>query len=156
MTDARADNRTRWGRVKFAGGRTPAMAVAIPAGLLTAAGFGSLTLLTDVVPRDHALLVAGVTAFVMSWGCIGLVWALVVDRRTLRGAIDKPEQSVESQWLESAQSGALTDLILMTGLALAVLSLARIRIDGTWALIGVIVIAGLSVGVRYLVARARG
>lgn len=155
-TESRTDTRTRWGRTKFAEGRLPALTVAIPAGLALSVGVGALTLLTRAARGDHALVVAGVFALVMSWGFIGLIWALVVDRSTLRGALDDPDESVESKWLNAAMAGALRDTIVLTGLTLATLAITGFDLDGTWALIGVVWIAFFSTVVRYLMAKKRG
>ncbi|WP_232527820.1 hypothetical protein [Microbacterium suaedae] len=154
-TKPTTDARTRWGRIKFAGGRVPAMAIAIPAGLVLAVAAGALTLLTQVSEGEHALVVAGVTALVMSWGLIGLTWALVVDRASLQGAIDNPEESIESKWLDTAMAGALRDTIMLTGFALATLAITGFDIDALWALVGVILIAFSSTLVRYLMAKKR-
>ena len=148
------DNRTRWGRIRFAGGRLPAMALAIPVGLLLAAGVGAITLWTGVAEGEHALPVAGVFALVMSWGLVGLVWALVGS--SLRGAIDKPDESIESTWLDAAMAGAFRDTIMLTGLVLAILSIAGFELDVLWALIGVIVVGFFSTFVRYFMAKKRG
>lgn len=150
------DARARWGRINFAGGRAPAMAVAIPAGLILAAGVGALTLLTGVAQGDRALLIAGVFALLMSGGFVGLIWALVVDRSSLRGALDKPEESIESKWLEAAMSGALGDTIMLTGFALATLTITGLELDVIWALVGVLWVAFSSTVVRYLMAKKRG
>ena len=155
-TEHRTGTRTSWGRIKFAGGRIPAMVVAIPAGLVLAAGVGALTLLTEVSQGDQALVIAGVFALVMSGGFIGLIWALVVDRSSLRGALDKPDESIESKWLEAAMAGALRDTIMLTGLALATLAITGFEIDVIWALIGVVWVAFFSTIVRYLMAKKRG
>lgn len=155
-TEPRTDTRTSWGRISFAGGRIPAMAVAIPAGLILATGVGALTLLTEVSQGEHALVTAGVFALVMSWGFIGLIWALVVDRSSLRGALDKPDESIESKWLEAAMAGALRDTIMLTGFALATLAITGFELDVTWALIGVVWVAFFSTTVRYLMAKKRG
>ncbi len=155
-TEPRTSTRTHWGRIKFAGGRVPAMAVAIPTGLILAAGVGALTLLTEVARGDEALVIAGVFALVVSWGFIGLIWALVVDRSSLRGAVEKPDESIESKWLEAATAGALRDTIMLTGFVLATLAITGFELDATWALIGVILIAFFSTIVRYLMARKRG
>ncbi len=133
----------------------PAMAVAIPAGLILAAGVGALTLLTEVAQGDDALVIAGVFALVMSWGFIGLIWALIVDRSSLRGAIEKPDESIESKWLEAAMAGALRDTITLTGFALATLAVTGLELDVIWALIGVIWVAFFSTIVRYLMAKKR-
>lgn len=98
-TEPRTDTRTRWGRIKFAGGRIPAMAVAIPAGLILAAGVGALTLLTGVSQGEQALIIAGVFTLIMSWGLIGLIWALVVDHSSLRGhSTGQMNRSSQSGW----------------------------------------------------------
>ena len=154
--EPRTDNRTRWGRIRFAGGRLPAMAVAIPTGLLLAVGVGAITLWTGVSRGEHALPVAGVFALVMSWGLVGLVWALVVDRSSLRGAIDKPDESIESTWLDAAMAGAFRDTIMLTGLVLGILSITGFELDVHWALTGVIVVGFFSTFVRYLMAKKRG
>lgn len=155
-TERKPDIRTRWGRIKFAGGRVPAMVVAIPAGLILAAGVGALTLLTEVSRGEEALLIAGVFAFIMSWGFIGLVWAIVVDRASLRGALDNPDESVESRWLDTAMGGALRDTIMLTGVALVVLAVTGFELDAVWALTAVLGVAFFSVIVRFLMAKAQG
>ena len=155
-SETRTDNRTRWGRTRFADGRLPAMAVAIPVGLVLAIGVGAITLWTGVASGEHALPVAGVFALVMSWGLVGLVWALVVDRTSLRGAIDNPDESIESTWLDAAMAGAFRDTIMLTGLVLAILSITGFELDVLWALIGVIVVGFFSTFVRYLMAKKRG
>ena len=155
-TEPRTDTRTRWGRIKFAGGRIPAMAVAIPAGLILAAGVGALTLLTGVSQGEQALIIAGVFTLIMSWGLIGLIWALVVDHSSLRGALDRPDESIESKWLEAAMAGALCDTIMLTGFALATLVITGFELDVTWALIGVVWVAFFSTIVRYHMAKKRG
>ena len=132
------------------------MAVAIPSGLILAAGVGALTLLSGVAQGQRALLIAGVFALRMSGGFIGLIWALVVDRSSLTGALDKPEESIESTWLETAMSGALGDTIMLTGFALVTLTITGLELDAVWALIGVLWVAFSSTVVRYLMAKKRG
>ncbi|MGO1235331.1 MAG: hypothetical protein ACTHY8_01365 [Microbacterium gubbeenense] len=121
-----------------------------------ATNVGALTLLTGVSRGDEALLIAGVFSIIMSWGLIGLIWALLVDRSTLRGVIDKPDESIESKWLDAAMSGAFSDTVMLTGFALAALAISGFEFDAMWALIGVIVIAFFSAFVRYLMAKKRG
>ncbi|MDQ0094990.1 hypothetical protein [Paeniglutamicibacter psychrophenolicus] len=132
------------------------MAVAIPVGLLLAAGVGAITLWTGVASGEHALAVSGVFALVVSWGLMGLVWALVVDRSSLRGAIHKPDESIESTWLDAAMAGAFRDTIMLTGFVLAILSITGFEFDVGWALTGVIVVGFFSTFVRYLMAKKRG
>lgn len=154
-TEPRSDTRTRWGRTRFAGGRIPAMAIAIPIGMLLAIGTGAITLWTGVARGEQAVVIAGVFALVMVWGLVGLVWALIVDRSTLRGAIDKPDDSIESKWLDAAMAGAFSDIFLLVGLGVAMLAITDIKFDVIWALSGVLFIAMFSVIVRYLIAMKR-
>lgn len=155
-TEASTDARSRWGTAKFGTQHIPAMAIAIPAGLILAAGVGALTLLTGVAHGEQALVIAGVVALIMACGFIYLIWALIVDRASLRGALDNPDESIESKWLESAMSGALGDTIMLTGLTLGTLAVTRIELDAIWALTGVVWVAGFSTFVRYLMAKKRG
>lgn len=155
MAKSSTDTRTRWGRTKFADGRIPALAVAIPGGLLLAIGVGALTLWTGVAQGEQALFIAGVFALMMSWGMMGLVWAIVVDRTTIRGALDKPEESIESKWMDAAMAGAFTDTITLTGLGLAAIAITGFELDALWALTGVLLVAIFSTFVRYLMAKKR-
>lgn len=150
------DSRTRWGRTRFGNRNIPATAIAIPTGLLLSAGVGALTRWTGVAQGDHALLIAAVFALCMSWGFMGLVWALIVDRATLLGSINNPDESIESKWLDAAMAGALRDTIMLTGFCLAILAITDAKFDAEWSLIGVILIAVFSTSVRYLMAKKRG
>lgn len=150
------DTRTLWGRTRFASGRLPALAPAIPLGLALAVGAGAITLWTGVARGELALLIAAVFAVIMAPGLVGLVWAFIVDRSTVKGAIDKPDESVESKWLNSAMSGALSDTVTVTGLGLATIAITGFDFDVLWALTGVLLIAIFSTFVRYVMAMKRG
>lgn len=150
--DTTQDNRSKWGRAKFGGGRIPALAIAIPAGLAAGALAGWISVLSG----EHAFLMAALIAFGMSWCLIALAWVLVVDRLTIVDALAKPDESVESVWLDTAMAGAMRDTLMITGLTLAAISLAGFEFDATWALIGVILIAFFSTFARYLMAKKRG
>lgn len=95
-------------------------------------------------------------AFVSLGPCLGLAWAIIVDRDTLRGATADPEQSVESTWYDRAASGAFSDVLLITGLATTVIACTSIEISTVLALATVILIAMGSFTVRYLIQKRRG
>lgn len=144
------DDRSRWGRVKFAGGRLSAMWVAAPVGLILAAALALVFVVTHNVGPNPTVVGIAVT-FTMLWPCTALIWALIVDRDTVRGSTTNPEQSVESVWYDRAASGALTDTILTTGLGTAAIAFASIEIPAVIALAAVILIAMVSFGVRYFI-----
>lgn len=149
------DPRSRWGRVRFGARRLPALMVAAPIGVLLALGIAGIAVATGGA-GPHPLVGAAAITLITVWACTGLVWALIVDRNTLRGATANPEQSVESVWYDRAASGAFTDVLLIVGLGTAVLSFASLEIPTLLALAGVLVIAMGSFGIRYLMLQRRG
>lgn len=152
---AQTDRRSRWGRVKFGGGRRAALWFAVPIGVVLAVGTAALAVLTGSAgPRPFlgGVVIALVT--VSPW--IGLAWAFVVDRESLRGAVADPEQSVESVWYDKAASGAFTDVLLITGLGTTAIALAGIEISTVLALAAVLLVAMCSFGVRYIAQSRRG
>lgn len=153
MDAASATRQTRWGRVRGTQG-TPAMAVAIPLGLLLATGGGAVA--AAMIDAAAPLLVGLAVGASMAIPLVALVWATAVDRASLRGALDRPEESVEGAWYDRAAQGAFSDTILVVGLATAALAVTGIRIDVVLALMGVLLVAMGSCGIRYVVARRRG
>ncbi|CAL4861301.1 hypothetical protein [Microbacterium sp. MM2322] len=147
-------DRTRWGRLR-GGSRTPAMAIAIPAGLVLAAVVGVIAAATWDAPTPPFVVGIGFTVVTLP-ALVGLVWVFLVDRDTLRGAIDRPEESIEGAWYDKAAQGAFSDTLLITGLGTTFFAITNIRVDMLIALIGVLVVAMGSCGIRYLIARRRG
>ncbi|MGZ0068456.1 hypothetical protein [Microbacterium arborescens] len=88
--------------------------------------------------------------------CTALAWAAVVDRATLRGATEQPEQSVEARWYERASSGAFSDTLLIVGLGTAILAFTQVEVPTLMAMAAVLLIAMSSVAVRYLAQQRRG
>lgn len=149
------DVRSRWGRVKFGGGRLSALWVAVPAGLILAAALALLFVMTHNV-EPHPIVVGIAVAFTMLWACTGLIWTLIVDRDTIRGSTKNPEQSVESTWVDRAASGAFQDTLLTAGLGTAAIAFANIDISAVLALAVAILIAMVSFGVRYFIQQRQG
>ena len=148
-------SRSRWGRVRFGRGRASAMAPAIPLGIGAAAVIAALSVLLGFAAEIPWVGVFSLT-FALAGPMIALVWALCVDRSTLRGALDRPEESVESVWYDKATQGAFHDVLLVSGLALAGLMITGTRVQGTVVLLGVLAVCVLSAGTRYLISRQRG
>lgn len=148
---------TKWGRTTFGGGRFPAMAIAIPCGVAIGALLGLLAASLEL-GGTSALLVGAVFAVCLTFPATMLVYIFVVDRSTLEGATERPEESVESGWYEKAAAGALTDIILVAGVTGTVLAFlpTKFALEPGLMLTGVICVAFLSVGVRYLLQRHKG
>lgn len=147
--------RARWGRTKFWQGRVSALAVAVSGGILLAAAFGSVAW---AIGSDGPYRLAGGALFALCavLPFIALVWVLVVDRSTLRGAIEKPDHSIEGAWFRKASEGAFLDTLFVAGIATAVIAVANLAFPALYALMAVLVFMMASCAVRYLVARARG
>ncbi|MCQ1946762.1 hypothetical protein [Arthrobacter sp. zg-Y1116] len=89
---------------------------------------------------------------------VALVYLLVVDRNTLIGATERPDDSVESGWIDKAAAGSFMDLILVLGVAATVLAFIprELVIDLKLVLPAVIALGFASFGIRYLVLRWKG
>ncbi|MCQ1957478.1 hypothetical protein NNX39_13330 [Arthrobacter sp. zg-Y826] len=89
---------------------------------------------------------------------VALVYLLVVDRNTLIGATERPDDSVESGWYEKAAAGSFTDLILLLGVAATVLAFVPMdfSVDLKLVLPAMIALGFASFGIRYLVLRRKG
>ena len=109
--------RSKWGRARFGGGAPALLGASLMIGVLISAGCGTLFswLRNDENPALEFAVMAAATLPVAAV----LAWAVLVDRSSLAGAIDKPEDSVESSWYVKAASGAFTDILLVAGLSCA-------------------------------------
>lgn len=155
MSHATQDqDRTRWGRLR-GGSRIPAMTIAMPVGLGLAILVGVIAAAMWDAPTPPVVVGIGFTVVTLP-ALVALAWVFLVDRSTLRGALDRPEESVEGAWYNRAAQGAFSDILLIVGLGTAFLAITGIRIDVLIALIGVLLVAMGSFGIRYLIARRRG
>ncbi|GAA1609152.1 MULTISPECIES: hypothetical protein [Leucobacter] len=152
---ANGSDRSRWGRVKFGGRRLPALWAAAPFG---AAGAVALALIAVATESASSRPVLGGIAIglVSLWPLTGIVWGLIVDRSTLRGATANPEQSVESRWHERAASGAFTDTLLIGGLGTVAITLSGSELSAVYAVAAVVLLSMASFGIRYLAQRRHG
>ncbi|MCQ1987100.1 hypothetical protein [Arthrobacter sp. zg-Y844] len=89
---------------------------------------------------------------------VALVYVLVVDRNTLIGATERPDDSVESGWIDKAAAGSFMDLIMVLGVAATVLAFIPkdFSVDLKLILPAVIALGFASFGIRYLVLRRKG
>ncbi|GAA1390186.1 hypothetical protein [Luteococcus peritonei] len=139
---------TRFGRTRS--GRSP-WPGAVLIGLLVTAALGSAAALLNDGPRAW-LLVALLVALNLPVLVFG-GWAVLVDRSTIRGATQRPEESVENSWLDRAANGAFYDLLTVLGLGLAAFNLVPAARDlpARHALTAYVLFAMLDVAARYLV-----
>jgi hypothetical protein len=147
--------RTRWGRVRFGAHRLPALWTAAPAGVLLAVALAAVAIATGGAGPHPAVGAIAIAALTVT-PCTALVWAVIVDRETLRGATPNPEQSVESVWYDRAAGGAFTDILLITGLGTTAIAITGLDVPAVLVSTAVLAIAMGSFGIRYLVQQRRG
>ncbi|MEG9249995.1 hypothetical protein V6S67_18040 [Arthrobacter sp. Soc17.1.1.1] len=133
------------------------MGIALPCGIMIGALLGVLAALLGV-GGPNPVLVGAVFAVCLAAPSTMLVYLFVVDRSTMRGAAERPEESVEAGWYEKAAAGALTDIVLVAGVTATVLSFVpeKFAFEPGLLLAGVITLAFVSVAARYLLQRRRG
>ena len=151
------ETRTKWGQARFGSGRVPAMAVALPCGLFLGAGGGWLAVLTGVSAANPVLVFWVFTAC-LTLPAVLLVYAAIVDRNTIEGAVDRPDDSIEAGWYEKAASRSFTDLILIFGVAGTVFAFlpGETAVDLKLVLPAVLILCAALFGVRYLLQRRNG
>lgn len=149
--------RSKWGRAKFGAGQVPAMAIAVPSGLILGAGLGLLAAAVGI-SGSNPVLGGLVFALFLAMPAAALVYALIVDRNTLQGAAERPEESIESKWYDHAAAGSFTDLILVAGLGATILAFipGDFTVDLKLGLPAVVAVCFASFGIRYLALKRRG
>lgn len=149
--------RTKWGQARFGSGRVPAMAVALPCGLLLGAGGGWLAVVTGVSEATPVLVFWVFTSLLMMPATL-LVYAAIVDRSTMEGAVERPDDSIEAGWYDKAASRSFTDLILVLGVAGTVLAFIPEDVTVSLKLVlpAVLILCAALFGVRYLLQRRNG
>ncbi|THJ64605.1 hypothetical protein E8P82_14630 [Arthrobacter echini] len=132
------------------------MAIALPCGTVIAALLGLLAAMLRI-GESNPLVIGVVFAVCFIFPATLLVYILVVDRSTMKGAAERPEESVEFGWYDKAAAGALGDIVVVAGITALVLSFIpdKFALDPGLLLAGVVCLAFVSVGVRYLIQRHR-
>ena len=105
---------SRWGSTRTGRRGLGLWGPAVAIGVLTAGAVAGLTFAFS--PSNTPGLLAVVTGVMTLPVGVALGWAIQVDRTSITGAVERPEESVESRWLEQAAFGALFDGFAMIGL----------------------------------------
>lgn len=116
-----------WGRICY--GKTPrkpALPVALIGGTLAAT---SLSLLATFISPRYDLWWQSLAIYLVMLLPVSVagVWALVIDRATLVGAVRNPEESVENSWAKNAAFNAFAATVILTSIGLTVAVLAEYR-----------------------------
>lgn len=148
------DARPTWGRSRFGGG---ALGLWVPAILIGAAASGALSwagayLIERENPQLFFFIFLACSLPIMTV----MGWAIMVDRSTIRGAARNPEGSIESIWLDRAQSRAFSDLMIAIGLTTGVSAFMDIEMQISTVGLALIILMIVDVAVRYLLLKRAG
>ncbi|ERG64452.1 hypothetical protein L332_08315 [Agrococcus pavilionensis RW1] len=139
------------GRARFGGGTAALVIVSLVIGLAISSGLGALY--AWLGETGEGWMRFAIVAIVTLPVSIMLPWALLVDRSSLEGAVDRPEDSVEARWYSKAAEGTMHDVLITVGIGAALFSFTQLQVDTGMLLIvfGTLVMADF--GVRYQLAK---
>jgi hypothetical protein len=125
--------------------------VAVLIGAVVAAVVGSSAWLLSPVPAGLFGVVFAVAA--LPYAPL-LEWIIAVAPKTVPSSARSAE-TAEMTWMDPALAGTATDLVLVVGLGLAVISVARWELPTQLVLLGVLLVASASTATRYGMDRTR-
>ncbi|WP_306234013.1 hypothetical protein [Agrococcus beijingensis] len=143
--------RTRLGRSRWGGGAAALVLGALLIALVLAGSMGALYAWLGESGGGR-LRFAVMAAVTLPIG-LALGWALLVDRSSVRGAAERPEESVESAWYQQAAEGTMRDMLITLGLGAAAFSITGLQVDSGMLLAGAVTLMMLSFLARYQLAK---
>lgn len=141
-------SQTRWWKARFGGGSAALLSISIGMGIVVSAGLGWLFLVLGDVERHMFAFTLMVVSTLPVTSALG--WAVLVNRSTLAGAIEKPNDSIESAWYEKAAGGVFGDILLVGGLSATAFAFTKIEAPISWCLAAVVLFAMLDFAARFL------
>ena len=113
-----------------------------------------VAVIVGVTNQPDFWLAFGIGVLCTAYPAFGLGFKIFVSRNTV--VVDRHgAESVEVQWMLRAGAEAFLDLVVAMTLGAAVLLITRFDLGATVAVLGLLALAVVDVGVRYLVIRAR-
>lgn len=145
---------SRWGKTKSGKSFVP---VGIMAGIVLGMAIGTVYWLLNR-SDPHGWVTALVIAIVSAPLCFSFVAIFAVDRTTMKDAVPRPEESIESSWLQEAGNTAfmivMTTVALFEIVAIFVPSLRDLHLHHSW-LWSVVVLGWASLGLSYMAIKRR-
>lgn len=147
-------SKTTFGRMRGGHSTGLLLALSLTVGILVSGALGWLMSVQYPTLSPWILIAIGIA-------CMGPIlcaatWALLVDLSTVKGRADRLEETVENHWAKEATSGMGLDLMATLGLLATVVSISGIEIPSQPLLLGLILLASLSMAIRYLIAKRKG
>ncbi|WP_159618835.1 hypothetical protein [Ruania rhizosphaerae] len=145
----------RWGRSQWGRTHPGAWWHAAPLGIVLTV---TLSIAFSLIGFDaeQRRLALGIGLLCFAGPALALAWIVVVDRSTIRGAVDRPEETVENIWWDRATQRTLYDVVVVVGVGAAVLSLTGWEVTAVTALMALAGLIAADVAIRYVLARRAG
>ncbi|MFH0411431.1 hypothetical protein ACG98H_06070 [Corynebacterium sp. L4756] len=106
--------RSRFGRSKYGGTSTALMVGSFAAGLVVSVAIATV-LWAIIQPPESTALYLGVFTLCLFPVAMAASWAFLVDRNTIRGATENPENSIESTWYDNAAQSTFHIILVAIG-----------------------------------------
>ncbi|GAA5019916.1 hypothetical protein GCM10023258_08010 [Terrabacter aeriphilus] len=126
----------------------------LAAGVATLVGAGAVGALAGSIGDRPFALTAAVFGAATLAPLGALAWLLLVAPLTVRRDRN-PTDNVEHGWVQAAAAGAFTDLLVVLGLGLAVVSVVDPVLETQLVLLAIVVLAMGDASVRYVVLERR-
>jgi len=152
--DTKAVAQNKWGRARFGGSQTLLLLLSILGGIVISAVIACLIVqFGPEAPVQRKVLAAVIAAIIMLPVAFALCWLIMLDRDTLAGAVKDPDSSIEGRWLEKAGFSTLGDIVAVAGLAATALTIFKVDIPASNALLVVVGLAFVDMAIRYLMLK---
>lgn len=150
-TNSTPHTTSAWGRTK---GGKPALPIAGVVGSILALVTALLAGFFWGESNGMNWTVVIVFLVVMAVPFSAVVWVLIVDRTSIRGAIRNPENSIESQWGATAAEASFATTIAGSGVGAGIATILDADVVAI-TLMGVFAVSTLAYVVGYLIAKGR-
>lgn len=144
--------RNFWGRSRFGGGTAVLLVACSAIALAVSGAIAGYALAFRDGDAQGILLVFAILALPSVFAG---AWVLLVEPSTLGDVVERPDDTIEVQWLQQAQSGAFTDVLLVLGLTLVAGVFVDLDVSVRLALTLVVGFAMADVAVRVLWLKRR-
>ncbi|GGH59262.1 hypothetical protein [Rothia aerolata] len=110
--------RSTFGRAKFGGSSTLLITISLVSGALLALLFAfGIYLVQDSKLPWWGILLAALPLYPVT---AATIWAIFVDRNTIKGAVKNPENSIENSWFSKAAESSFCIIVAVLGIGAGV------------------------------------
>lgn len=144
---------TTIGRSRFGGNSIALVTGSILIGAVASSAIG----FAGASMRDDAFLLSFFVFLACTLPVTSMLgWVILVDRSTIAGTVDKPEDSVETHWYNEATKGAFQDTMFTLGITTFVLAITQFEVGGLNLGLGFLMLMMFDFLIRFQLAKRAG